>query len=277
MRSGGWVSLDFHWIGGLYGFLSRRHGDHGWWFRSTLRVLRDSVRDFKLDKSSKFRFDLLRKLAYIRNNIKAVEVTQSIDSKVISRIYGKKRGWTFSPTHFSDLGDRPAVGMALSRLAKRGVIDRIARGLYLYPEKHPVLGNLSPSPEAISKAIASGDKVRLVPTGAYAANRLGLSEQVPAKITFLTDGLSRTVKVGKRTIELKRTTPRNLGPKRESTALLIQALRYLGEEAIDSKTIRFLKSRLSPEDRTALLKDLSYAPEWMRKILKQIAGEATDG
>ena len=165
----------------------------------------------------------------------------------------------------------------MSRLAKRGVIDRIARGLYLYPEKHPVLGNLSPSPEAISKAIASGDKVRLVPTGAYAANRLGLSEQVPAKITFLTDGLSRTVKVGKRTIELKRTTPRNLGPKRESTALLIQALRYLGEEAIDSKTIRFLKSRLSPEDRTALLKDLSYAPEWMRKILKQIAGEATDG
>lgn len=202
---------------------------------------------------------------------------QSIENKVISRVYGKGRGYVFSPNHFSDISARTGVAKALSRLTERDVIQRIGHGLYLYPEKHPTLGNLSPSPEAISKAIASGDKVRLVPAGAYAANRLGLTEQVPAKITFLTDGLSRTVKVGKRTIELKQTTPRNLGPKRESTALLIQALRYLGEGAIDSKTIRSLKSKLSPEDRLAVLKDLSYAPEWMRKTLKQIAGEATDG
>lgn len=203
--------------------------------------------------------------------------TQSIDNKVISRIYGKGRGWAFTPKAFSDLGARPAVGMALSRLTKKGVIQRIGHGLYLYPEKHPTLGNLSPSPEAISKAIASGDKVRLVPTGAYAANRLGLTEQVPAKITFLTDGLSRTVKVGKRTIELKQTAPRNLGPKRESTALVIQALRYMGKGAIDSKSINSLKNRLSKEDRSALMKDLSYAPEWMRPIFQQIAGEQPNG
>ncbi|MGC9452863.1 MAG: DUF6088 family protein [Oceanipulchritudo sp.] len=204
-------------------------------------------------------------------------MSQSIDNKVISRIYGNGRGWAFTPKAFSDLGSRPAVGMAISRLTKKGVIQRIGHGLYLYPEKHPTLGNLSPSPEAISKAIASGDKVRLVPTGAYAANRLGLTEQVPAKITFLTDGLSRTVKVGNRTIELKQTTPRNLGPKRETTALVIQALRYLGKGTIDSSTVKSLKNRLSNEDRSALLKDLSYAPEWMRPIFGQIAGEKPNG
>lgn len=133
-----------------------------------------------------------------------------------------------------------------------------------------MLGNLSPSPETISKAIAGRDKVRLVPTGAYAANRSGLTEQVPAKITFLTDGLSRTVKVGNRTIELKQTTPRNLGPKREGTALLIQALRYLGKNGVGPNTATILKNRLSPKDRSALLKDLSYAPEWMRPIFEQI-------
>lgn len=183
----------------------------------------------------------------------------------------------FTPNHFSDLAARTGVAKALSRLTQKGVIQRIGYGLYLYPEKHPTLGSLSPSPEAISKAIASGDKVRLVPTGAYAANRLGLTEQVPAKITFLTDGLSRTVKVGKRTIELKQTTPRNLGPKRESTALVIQALRYMGKDAIDQGTVASLKSRLSKEDRSALLKDLSYAPEWMRPIFQQIAGEKPNG
>jgi hypothetical protein len=197
--------------------------------------------------------------------------TQSIDNQVISRIYGNGRGWAFTPKAFSDLGSRPAVGMALSRMIKKGVIQRIGYGLYLYPEKHPTLGNLSPSREAISKAIASGDKVRLVPTGAYAANRLGLTEQAPANIAFLTDGLSRTVKVGNRTIELKQTTPRNLGPKRESTALVIQALRYLGKNAIGPDQIASLKNRLTAEDRTALLKDLSYAPEWMRPTLQQIA------
>ena len=216
---------------------------------------------------------LLRKLPNIRNKLIHVMPKQSIDNKVISRIYGKKRGWAFTPKAFSDLGARPAVGMALSRLAKKDVIQRIGRGLYLYPEVHPKLGKLSPSPEAISEAIKSGDKVRLVATGAYAANRLGLSEQIPAKITFLTDGLSRTVKVGPRTIELKHTAPRNLGPKRESTALLIQALRYLGKDAISPDTQMILKERLSPEDRSALLRDLSYAPEWMRSIFQKIAAE----
>lgn len=196
---------------------------------------------------------------------------QSIVNKVISRIYGKGRDWAFTPNHFSDIAARTGIAKALSRLTQKGVIQRIGHGLYLYPEKHPTLGNLSPSPEAISKAIASGDKVRLVPTGAYAANRLGLTEQVPAKITFLTDGLSRTVKVGKRTIELKRTTPRNLGPKRETTALVIQALRYLGKSAIGPDQIVSLRNRLTAEDRTALLKDLSYVPEWMRPTLLQIA------
>lgn len=202
---------------------------------------------------------------------------QSIENQVLSRTYGKGRGYVFTPNHFSDLAARTGVAKALSRLTKKGVIQRIGYGIYLYPQKHPTLGNLSPSPEAISKAIARGHKVCLVPTGAYAANRLGLTEQVPAKITFLTDGLSRTVKVGKRTIELKQTTPRNLGPKRESTALVIQALRYLGKDSIDRGTVNSLCNRLSTEDRSALLKDLSYAPEWMRPIFQQIARVKPNG
>ena len=95
---------------------------------------------------------------------------------------------------------------ALSRLTARGVIRRLARGLYEYPREHPELGTLSPDLEKVAKALAGKHRIRLQPAGAYAANLLGLSEQVPAKIVFLTDGPSRTVKIGRQEIHLRRTT-----------------------------------------------------------------------
>jgi len=111
-------------------------------------------------------------------------MSQSIDSKVLSRIYGKKRGWVFTPIHFFDLGNRTAIDQSLGRLAKFGTIRRLARGLYDYPEKHTTLGYLPPNYERIAQALAGRDSLKIQPSGAYAANLLGLSEQVPAKIVF---------------------------------------------------------------------------------------------
>lgn len=132
---------------------------------------------------------------------------QSIENSIKNRIYGSGKGSLFTPTQFLDLGGRDAVDKALSRLAARDTIQRLARGLYHFPKKHPVLGVLLPKPEEIAQAIARRDVARVQPTGAYAANLLGLSEQVPAKAFFLTDGLSRKVKLGSMEISLKQTTP----------------------------------------------------------------------
>ncbi len=79
---------------------------------------------------------------------------QSIDNKVISRIYGKGRGWCFTPNEFMDLGSRSSVDKALSRLTQKGTIRRLARGLYDYPKMHKDLGSLSASPESIAQALA---------------------------------------------------------------------------------------------------------------------------
>lgn len=113
---------------------------------------------------------------------------QSIETAILSRIYGRGRGSLAVPSDFLDLGSRRAVDLALHRMTKQGVIRRLARGLYDYPEKHPVLGLLTPTPESIAKVLAGRDQIRLQPAGAYAANLLGLSEQVPAKVVFLTEG-----------------------------------------------------------------------------------------
>src|SRR5437899_1108583 len=116
---------------------------------------------------------------------------QSIDSMIIYRIRGIGRGSVFVPGDFLDLGSREAVDLALHRLAKTGVIRRLARGVNDFPKQHPVLGPLSPSADTVAQALAGRDRIRLQPAGAYAANALGLSDQVPAKAVFLTDGPSR--------------------------------------------------------------------------------------
>ena len=177
----------------------------------------------------------------------------------------------FSPDEFRDLGDPRFIGVALTRLVSAGKIRRLARGLYDYPESHAVIGTLAPSPDAIAKALVGRHNIRLLPTGAYAANLLGLSEQVPAKIVFLTDGPSRTVRIDNQEIRLKQTTPRNMGPAGRTSGLVIQALRHLGKEHINEGVIQTLRQKLSAGDKAQLLKDLGFAPAWVRPHLRAIA------
>lgn len=194
---------------------------------------------------------------------------QSIDRTVTYRIYGNKRGWVFTPTSFYDIGSQFAVRKALERLAISGVIRRLAPGLYDYPKSHPVLGILLPNYTQIGRALAGQGKLRLQPSGGYAANLLGLTEQVPAKIIFLTDGSSRKVVIGKQEIILKKTTPKYMAAGRTS-GLVIQALRYLGKTNVDSETINKLKKRLSREDKEQLLKDIACAPAWIGRIFRKM-------
>lgn len=134
----------------------------------------------------------------------------SIENQVLRRIRQHGRGWCFTPRDFLDLGAPTAVWATLSRLHKSGGIRRLGKGLYDYPREHPELGKLAPTPEAVAQALADRDGSRLQPSGAYAANLLGLSDQVPARIVFLTNGPDRKVQIGKREIVLKNTVPRNM-------------------------------------------------------------------
>jgi hypothetical protein len=181
------------------------------------------------------------------------------------------RGSAFTPSQFLDLGSRAAVDQALSRLTAAGKIRRLARGLYDYPKQHAVLGLLFPSPDTIARALAARDATRLQPTGAYAANVLGLSEQVPAKIVFLTDGMSRTVQVGPMTIALRRTTPRNMAMAGRPSGLLVQALRYLGQANLPPNLIDHLAKTLPAQERSDLLRDIKWVPAWMHPVFRSLA------
>jgi hypothetical protein len=197
--------------------------------------------------------------------------SQTIINKILSRIYGKKRGWVFTPTHFRDLGDDFSVRKSLQILSNRGVINRLGRGVYFYPETHPKIGILYPTPEQIALALSGKANLRIQPSGAYAANLLGLSEQVPAQPVFLTDGMDRKLKVGNWTIVFQRTTPKNMATAGRVSGLVIQALRYLGQKYVDDQIVERLARRLAKKDRQDLMKDIQYAPGWIGDIFRRLA------
>lgn len=181
------------------------------------------------------------------------------------------RGSVFVPSDFLHLGSRQGVDFALHRLVKQGVLRRLARGLYDYPKSHPELGTLSPSIEAIAQAMAGRDRLRVQPSGAYAANLLHLSEQVPAKAVFLTDGPSRRLKVGASEIVFKRTTPRAMATAGRTSGLVIQGLKYLGQTHVTMERVAPLRKLLSEQDRRQLRQDIALAPAWMRPFLQFVA------
>lgn len=195
----------------------------------------------------------------------------STDSKILRRIRSRGRGWVFTPDSFTDLGTRRAVDLALMRYRNSGSIRQLARGLYDYPKTDPQFGMLQPSTDDIANALAGRDATRLQPSGAYAANLLGLTTQVPTKVVYLTDGRTRTVQIGARQITLKHTTPRNMATAGKSSGMVIQALRYLGRENVDQQVIKQLGHRLNSDTLKQLMKDIRYAPAWIADIIRRLA------
>ena len=112
-----------------------------------------------------------------------------------------------------------------------------------------------------------------MPAGAYAANLLRLSEQVPAKAVFLTDGPAKKVRVGNQTIELKQTNLRLMNVSSQTSGLVIAALKHLGKAHVTKDCIAHVQQLLSESDRRKLLKDIPLAPAWMHPFLRYIASE----
>lgn len=198
---------------------------------------------------------------------------QAIENTIINRIYGHGRGWCFTPSDFLSVGSAEAVWKALSRLKHKKKIRQLAYGLYDYPRTHPELGMLSPDPKAVAQALARERTIRIQPSGAYVANLLGLSEQVPARVVFLTDGATRKIRVGNQEIILRRTTPRNMATAGRISGTVIQALRFIGKGRITQAHKRSLTQKLTAAEKRQLLKDRHYAPGWMRPIFEEISKE----
>ena len=200
----------------------------------------------------------------------------AMTDRIMLRVRSRGRGWVFTPRHFIDFGTRGAVDMALSRLAKGGEIRRIGRGLYDYPVRHDKLGDLTPDPARVAEALAKQSGDQLAVSGPAALNRLGLSNQVPTRMSFATTGRSRTRKAAGRSITLKHSRAPVLANAPDSVNAAVQALAHLGKGKVDGEIIKRFASRLTDQDLRLLNRARPGLPGWMGDVILKI-GRARNG
>ena len=174
------------------------------------------------------------------------------------------------------LYDDEYVRQVLSDLCRQGIIVRIAFGIYLKPMKSK-FGIVYPPLDDIITAVAKRDNAQILPTGNTAINRLGLSTQIPMNPEYITNGSAREIKIGKQTIHLKRSVPKNFSYKGNLLPVLVQALKAIGKDNMTDSHIETIRTLLKehPEDKT-WQKDVLIAPAWIRKVLTKIKNEITN-
>ena len=195
-------------------------------------------------------------------------MSYTVEHKILVKIKKAKRGALFFSDNFSSFGSTETVRRTLNRLVESGEIDRVAAGIFVRPEIDKIIGKITPKIEDIADAIARRDKARIVPTGAYALNRLGLSTQVPMQIVYLTDGSARNIKVGNYTISFIRTSPKNVAAIGKISRLAIQALKSIGKENITQEEVEKIQNALMNEKISYLEHDLRIAPAWIKEIIR---------
>ncbi|MDR3366876.1 MAG: type IV toxin-antitoxin system AbiEi family antitoxin domain-containing protein [Prevotellaceae bacterium] len=194
---------------------------------------------------------------------------KNIEYNIFERMKKAKRGVVFFASDFVVYGNSNTCSKALERLTKDGKITRVARGIYTIPRKSKYFGRLTPSLEAIAEAIARRDKARIIPTGLFAENALGLSTQIPTKAVYLTDGTPRKIIIGDRTLLFKRTAPKNVAAWGKISGLAIQALKSIGKEKITNDDVEKIVAALKQESKENLANDIKLAPDWIRKIMRK--------
>lgn len=201
-----------------------------------------------------------------------------VQDQIIGRVRGNARRRVVTAHDFIDLASRSAVDQALSRLAKAGKLQRLRRGLYLYPRTNKRLGiTVPPDIDDVASALArqTGDRIAL--SGAMAANKLGLSTQVPAKPVFVTDGRARSIKFGNSVIAMKHVAPRKLSAVSPMSVTVFQALRHIGKGQVTPAVVNQLRRALPADARRQLLRDARFASSWVADVARRIAADDSHG
>ncbi len=188
-----------------------------------------------------------------------------------NKIKTSKTESIFIAADFADISDRVKIGVCLNRLEEEGIIKRILRGVYYKPEFNSFLGEyVAPNPDTVANALARNYGWTIVPCGDTALNMLGLSTQVPAVWSYVSDGPYKEYDYDKISIKFKHTTNKEISKLSYKTALIIQALKTLGKDNIDDNIINKLADSLTEKEKKKMLVEAKTATSWIYEYIKLI-------
>lgn len=162
----------------------------------------------------------------------------------------------------------------MNRLVQSGILRRILKGVYEKLEYSEMLKEyVAADPDAVAKALARSYHWTIAPCGNTALNLLGLSTQVTAVWSYISDGPYKTYEWNSMKLEFKHRTNKEITGLSYMTILVIQALKTLGKTNVTSRTVQMLKTRLDDRDKATMLKEAAQSTDWVYNIIRQIAGE----
>lgn len=193
----------------------------------------------------------------------------------MKKILQAPHGTGFTASDFTEVAEPRTVGKSLERLADAGEIRRVMRGVYDRPQYSELLQEYeAPSPIGIAEALARNYHWTIVPSGQIVLNQLGLSAQVPAAWTFVSDGPHKSYQMGGITLRFKHSTNKNISGMSLKSAMVIRALKELGQDNMSELVIEKLRNQLTHDEKQRLYRESKRATAWMRPVIKKISEEA---
>ena len=191
--------------------------------------------------------------------------------EVQERILAAEEGSIFITSDFADIADANTVRSALYRLVQNGVLRRILNGVFERPKYSKLLNEyVATDPDMVAKALARSYHWTIAPCGNTALNLLGLSTQVTAVWSYISDGPYKTYEWNNTKLEFKHRTNKEITGLSYMTALVIQSLKTLGPANVAPEIIETLSAKLSETDKAAMLKEAAESTDWVYDTIKQI-------
>ena len=188
------------------------------------------------------------------------------------RVLTSADGSVFTSSDFADIADTGTIRQSLNRLIRENILRRVIRGVFEKPKYSKLLGEyVAVSPDAVAKALARSYRWTIAPCGDTALNLLGLSDQVTAVWSYISDGPYKTYEWDHVKIEFRHRTNREITGLSYMTSLVIHGLKALGKERLSSKTIDRLSVQLSESEKTALLRESSESSDWIVDTVRKIS------
>ena len=193
--------------------------------------------------------------------------------EIRARILAAEDGAVFVAPDFADIADTATIRQGLKRLYQSGIIRRIIRGIYEKPKYSKLLDEyVAADPDAVAKALARCYHWTIAPCGNTALNLLGLSTQVTAVWSYISDGPYKTYEWNSTKLEFKHRTNKEITGLSYMTSLVIQALKTLGRTNVTPEIIQTLSEKLSEAEKQACLKEATESTDWVYDTIRQICG-----
>jgi len=200
-------------------------------------------------------------------------VAKGYMQEIRERILSAEEGSVFSTSDFADIADTNTVRSALYRLIQDGILRRILNGVYEKPKYSKLLDEyVAADPEAVANALARSYHWTIAPCGNTALNLLGLSTQVTAVWSYISDGPYKTYEWNSTKLEFKHRTNKEITGLSYMTSLVIQALKTLGRSNVTPAVIQMLSEKLTDKDKQACLKEATESTDWVYDTIRQICG-----